>query len=78
MDFSLQKNPSLVENPSIVDDLALAKNPLLKGSSVPQKNLGGFLQKASAKSAGCHSRLTASGKVNFSNLINLKSRTLKQ
>ena len=31
MDFSLHKNPSLVENPSIVDDLALTKKSTIEG-----------------------------------------------
>ena len=30
MDFSLHKNPSLVENPSIVDDLALTKKSTIE------------------------------------------------
>ena len=40
MDFSLHKKLSLVENPSIVDDLALTKKSTIKGSSVVQYTLG--------------------------------------
>ena len=31
MDFSLHKNPSLVKNPSIVDDLDLTKKSTIEG-----------------------------------------------
>ena len=46
MDFSLHKNPSLVENPSIVDDLALTKKSTIEGfgfQCIKQAMDGGFL-----------------------------------